>query len=116
MSASKKTKNIWDLAMEIGLCPIVCQCGERIDGAEAIEEFFQKIIGVCKDGGEVRIKNFGTFSAKVLKGRNLKTSIADKDETDFEDVLVLRFRGSPVCKKEINKRKGKNGKQNKDKS
>jgi len=105
MPEGKGTKNIWDLAQEVGLNPVVCSCGEKLDGASALEDFFQMIISSCKDGSEVRIKNFGTFSAKVLKGRKVKSSALHAGEVDFDDALVLRFRQSAVCKKELNKKR-----------
>lgn len=97
------TKNLSEIAAEVGLSTIKCLCGRRTNGRSALEAFFVRIIEVCRDGGEVRIKNFGTFSAKLHKGRKIKSPVLGDGGAEFGDSLVLRFHQSSGAKKRLNK-------------
>jgi len=95
--------NLNDIAGDVGLQTIQCQCGQKIDGTKALESMFNRIIAICRSGGEVRIKNFGIFKAKVLKGRKVRSPVLDEGQARFEDALVLRFHQSSGGKEKLNK-------------
>ncbi len=96
------TLNLTELAAEVGLDTIRCACGRRMKGRHALEAFFNRIIEECRNGGEVRIKNFGTFTAKVHRGRKVQSSALAQGEVEFGDSLVLRFHQSVGAKKRLN--------------
>jgi len=92
-----------DIAKEAGLNPLRDdEHGIRIDTTEVVEDFFDKIIEHCRNGETVRIKNFGTFKARVYKGRTLKSPLLEDGEITFGDQLVLRFHQSLVAKRKLN--------------
>jgi nucleoid DNA-binding protein len=92
-----------DIAKEVGLNPIKDdENGIRLDTSEVLEDFFNTIIEHCKNGETVRIKNFGTFKARVYKGRTLKSPLLEDGEITFGDQLVLRFHQSLVAKRRLN--------------
>jgi len=93
-----------ETARRVGLYPIVCDCGQKIDGITALENFFREIISVCSKGGEVRLKNFGVFSGRILAGRKVSTTLLESGEIAFDDQMILRFRQSVVCKKMLNEK------------
>lgn len=96
------TKNLSDIAAEVGLAAIRCICGRKIKGRPALEAFFDRIIEECRDGGEVRIKNFGTFTARLYRGRKVTSPALQKGQIEFGDSLVLRFHQSVGAKKRLN--------------
>lgn len=97
------TKNLTDIAAEVGLATIRCACGRRMKGRQALEAFFNRIIEECRDGGEVRIKNFGTFTARLHRGRKVHSpAVAQGLEVEFNDSLVLRFHQSIGAKQRLN--------------
>ena len=55
-------KSMKEIASKVGLYTIKCLCGRRANGKMALEDFFAKIVEACRDGDEVRIKNFGALS------------------------------------------------------
>lgn len=101
MTKKEKT-NLNMVLKEVGLNPIVCSCGEKINGKKAMDNFFQRIIAICKNGGEVMIGNFGVFYGKVQLCRTLKESPGQ--EVEFEERMILKFRRSKVCKMEMNRK------------
>ena len=106
---SEKTLNMKGVAKKTGLNPIVCGCGSKLDGAKALENFFKEIIDICSKGGEVRLKNFGIFSGRLLAGRKVNTSGLQSGEATFDDQMILRFRQSVVCKRMMNKKGDEDG-------
>jgi nucleoid DNA-binding protein len=96
------TKNLRDMATELGLKNLRCDHGCKIDGIKLLEEFFNHIIDTLKDGEAVRIKNFGTFSAKVYKGRTIVSPVIPKGKQKFGDNLVLRFHQATGAKQRLN--------------
>jgi hypothetical protein len=93
--------NLKDVAGDVGLRAIECKCGHRINGLEALERMFAHIVELCRVGQEVRIKNFGVFSARLLKGRRLETPI-NVGRDRFGDTLILRFHQTTGAKKMLN--------------
>jgi len=96
-----------EVACDVGLSKLRCTCGKKVEGIKALENFFTRIIALCRAGEEVRIKGFGRFSAKVLKGRKLKSSMLSDEQFDFADVLVLRFHQSGGAKQILNRNRNK---------
>lgn len=106
MAKKKKLNvNMWELARKVGLDSILCsKCGERVKGEQNLEAFFQKIIEECKKGNRVKLKNFGAFEAKVLKGRTVKSPLWEGGEAVMDDLLVLRFSVTAKAKRALNDR------------
>lgn len=99
-------KNIWQVARDVGLESIRCpSCGKKINGMETLFNFFARVVQLCQTGVDVRIKNFGTFKAKKLKGRKIESSALDNGKAEFSDQLVLRFHQSTICKDILNNKK-----------
>jgi nucleoid DNA-binding protein len=95
------------VAREAGLNPLRCpECGLRLDTLEAVREFFRVIIRRVRNGEKVHIKGFGVFSAKLLKGRVVKTPLMEGGEIRFTDTLVLRFHQAQEAKEELNRQAG----------
>lgn len=99
------TKNLRDMATELGLKNLRCDHGCKIDGIGLLEEFFNHILNTLKEGETVRIKNFGTFSAKVYKGRTIKSPVIPGGKKEFGDNLVLRFHQATGAKQRLNAEK-----------
>jgi nucleoid DNA-binding protein len=68
-----------------------------------IKEVFSTILYRLSVGNAVKIKNFGTFKAKYLKGRILKTPIMKDGKVSINDQHVIRFKQSLNAKKRLNK-------------
>ena len=68
-----------------------------------LERLFELIIARCANGETVRIKNFGTFKMRMMKGRILKSPLMEGGEIEFPDTQVLRFHQSTVAKEMLNK-------------
>jgi len=96
------TKNLRDMAAELGLKNLKGTHGGKIDGVKLLEEFFGHILKTVKNGEAVRIKNFGTFSAKVYKGRTINSPVIPEGKREFSDNLVLRFHQSSGAKQRLN--------------
>lgn len=96
-----------DIAKEAGLNPTRDKDGKRVDTTKVLERFWEVIIEHCRNGETVRIKDFGTFKARVYKGRTLKSPLLEDGEVTFDDQLVLRFHQSVVAKRKLNQDFGK---------
>lgn len=95
------------VAKESGLDPVRCSsCGSRVETTEAIREFFRTILAKVKRGEKVYIKDFGVFSAKLLKGRKVKTPLMEGGSAEFPDLLVLRFHQAQTARDELNRQAG----------
>lgn len=76
--------------------------GKNLDTTEQLERLFELIIEKCAEGDTVRIKNFGTFKMRTMKGRTLKSPLMPDGEVTFPDTQVLRFHQSTVAKEKLN--------------
>jgi nucleoid DNA-binding protein len=95
---------ITHIAKDSGLNPVRCpNCGQYIDTSAAVAALFKAIMRRVKSGEKVIIKGFGVFSAKLLKGRTLKTPLMEGGEAKFPDAWVLRFHQSNLAKAFLNK-------------
>jgi len=93
-----------DIVKKIGLSPLKLESGQSVQLMALIEEMFAAIVDECKKkDGAVRIKDFGTFTARINKGRKLKTPLVEGGEVEFGDILLLKFHQSPVSKQRLNK-------------
>jgi hypothetical protein len=98
-----KMAGLKDIAKKVGLNPLKLETGASVDVMELIEEMFMAIVDECRSKeGSVRIKDFGTFSARLNKGRKLKTPLMEDGEVEFGDMLLLKFHQSTVSKKRLN--------------
>lgn len=92
-----------DVAREAGLNPAEDKkTGKKLNTSEALEDFFNLIIKKCSEGQTVRIKNFGTFRMRTMKGRTLKSPLMEGGEISFPDTQVLRFHQSGIAKGKLN--------------
>lgn len=107
MARKTKGKSIRDVAREIGLEPMVCHCGNKIQMIDSIYELFEYIIREVKQGNTVRVKNFGVFFPKKYKGRVLNTPILKDPGMFVEDSVTIGFRASGRGKELLKKRQGK---------
>jgi len=96
---------MWQIANEVGLNKILCNCGSTINGTVVLEKFFLKIASSCDENSKVRIKNFGTFHVKRLKRKKIKTPFTVNGEISLNEPLVFRFRPSAKIRNLINNRK-----------
>lgn len=98
-----------DIAKEAGLNPVKIpeeadtKRLKNLDTTIPLEDFFSLIIAKCAAGETVRIKNFGTFKMKTMKGRTLTSPLMEGGEISFPDTQVLRFHQSAVAKGQLNK-------------
>jgi nucleoid DNA-binding protein len=67
-----------------------------------LKNFFDQIIRLCGDGEEVRIRNFGVFYTRLIKGRKITTPVLSEGAMNFKDTIALKFRQSPNAKKKLN--------------
>ena len=97
-----------DIAKEAGLNPAKIPEDadlkrlKNLDTSIPLEDFFNLIIAKCAAGETVRIKNFGTFRMRTMKGRTLKSPLMEGGEISFPDTQVLRFHQSQVAKGKLN--------------
>jgi len=86
----------------------------RIDTTKALNAFFENILKRCASGEDVHITGFGTFKARIHKGRTLKSPLLEGGEISYDDLLVLRFSASASAKRKLNSgakpKKSKKGK------
>lgn len=68
---------------------------------ETVRATFDAILKRVSRGEPVNVRNFGTFEAKMFKGRELNTPLM-KEQIIFPDQLVLRFKQSVTAKQQIN--------------
>ena len=98
-----KMAGLKDIAKKVGLNPLKLENGQSVNVMELIEEMFMAIVDECRSKeGSVRIKDFGTFSARLNKGRKLKTPLMEDGEVEFGDMLLMKFHQSTVSKKRLN--------------
>lgn len=76
--------------------------GNKADVEAMARALFEVIVERTAKGGVVAVRGFGTFEAKVFKGRTLNSPLMKGGKVSFPDALVLRFRQSPAAKKMIN--------------
>jgi nucleoid DNA-binding protein len=101
----QKNLNMWHIAKSVGLDSILCpKCGERVKAGKILESFFRKIIEECQIGSTVKIKNFGSFKAKTLKARTVKSPVLEGGKAIMEELLVLRFKITAKAKRLLNDR------------
>lgn len=74
----------------------------KADGEHVIISTFGLITERVATGASVRVRGFGTFEAKMMKGRQVKSPLMKNGSIKFGDQLVLRFRQSQTAKKAIN--------------
>jgi len=97
-----------DIAKEAGLNPYKPDPTQdlsrvkNLDTTKELEDFFNLILKKCAEGETVRIKNFGTFRMKTMKGRTLKSPLMEGGQITFPDTQVLRFHQSAVAKQSLN--------------
>jgi len=106
MMPHKQEKNMPgfnDLAKTAKLNPVVCRsCGKKTPTTDNVDELLRQILDTVKKGETVRIKGFGTFKARLFKGRKLTSPLLENGSVTFEDALVLRFHQSAVAKRYLN--------------
>jgi nucleoid DNA-binding protein len=89
-----------DAATEAGLAPVTCRdCGAKVATNDTFQRLFQIIMDRLRAGGTVQVKGFGTFRAKLLKGRTMSSSLVDGGKTSFGDKLLIKFHAAPQAKK-----------------
>lgn len=77
---------------------------------EVVQDVFEAILSMVKNGDDVRIKGFGTFERKTYPGRTLQTPAVNEGKPiKFADSFLLKFRQSALAKRRLNtkSRKGK---------
>lgn len=92
-----------DVAKEVGLSPVVTPDGEKVSTNDSFEQLWLAILDKLKTGESVAIRGFGTFNAKLLKGRKLQSPLLAGGVGEFSDRLVIRFHASPQAKAYINR-------------
>lgn len=76
-----------------------------------VQSIFQEIMARVAAGEKVKVKNFGTFQAKVYPGRELTSPRVNGGKPfNFPDSLGLKFRQSQRAKQTLN-RMGAEGEQ-----
>lgn len=91
---------LMDAAAEAGLAPVACrECGAKVATNDAFQRLFQIIMDRLKTGETVQVKGFGTFRAKLLKGRTMSSPLVEGGQTSFGDKLLIKFHSAPVAKK-----------------
>jgi len=69
-----------------------------------VQSVFQEIIARVASGEKVKVKNFGTFQAKVYPGRELKSpKVNGGKPLNFPDSMALKFRQSQRAKQTLNR-------------
>jgi len=95
-----------DICKEVGLHSLKVEKGTTsVDVMPLIEALFKEINEVCRNGGKVGIDNFGTFQARMIKGRTLKTPLSPDGNFKFGDMLIMKFRQASKAKKRLNEDK-----------
>lgn len=104
-----------DAASEAGLAPVACrECGAKVATQDAFKRLFHVIMDRLKAGETVQIKGFGTFRAKLLKGRTMSSKLVDGGETSFGDKLLIKFQSAPQAKQYMSAGLGKKQKADKE--
>lgn len=105
-----------DIAKEAGLNPVVDpNTGKKIWTNEVLERFFELILERVASGERVHIKNFGSFSMKLYRGRTLNSPLMEDGEVTFGDRQTLRFSQSQKAKAKLNELAPPDGKTKKSK-
>lgn len=87
-----------------GVDKVICpQCGSHFSTDGVLRRFFQGVLKMVKSGDAVIVPKFGTFNAKIWKGRTHATPITPSGEVSFTDTLVLRFRQAHAARTYLNK-------------
>jgi nucleoid DNA-binding protein len=95
-----------DVCKKVGLHSLKVEKGATsVDVMPLIEAMFEEINEMCRNGEKVGINNFGTFQAKIIKGRVLKTPLAPEGKFKFGDMLIMKFRQASKAKKRLNEDK-----------
>lgn len=103
-----------DIAREAGLNPVIDpNTGKKIWTNEVLDRFFELILEKCAEGERVHIKNFGSFTMKLFKGRTLTSPLMEGGEVTFSDSQTLRFSQSSVAKAKLNELAPPDGKKSK---
>jgi nucleoid DNA-binding protein len=96
-----------DVCKKVGLHSLKVEKGATsVDVMPLVEALFEEINEMCRNGEKVGINNFGTFQARVIKGRTLQTPLAPEGEFKFGDMLIMKFRQASKAKNRLNE--GKN--------
>jgi nucleoid DNA-binding protein len=92
------------VAKAAGANPIRCpHCGQQFTITKVLEMIFICIMQEVREGGKVSIRNFGTFSLRVLHSRTLRNPFAGGREVTFPDRKVMSFRQSAETKRFMNR-------------
>jgi nucleoid DNA-binding protein len=95
-----------DVCKKVGLYSLKVEKGATsVDVMPLIEALFEEINEMCRNGEKVGIDNFGTFQARIIKGRTLKTPLSPEGEFKFGDMLIMKFRQASKAKKRLNEDK-----------
>lgn len=94
-----------DIAKEVGLCPLKVDSGASIDTMPLIEAMFAEITEQCRQGEEVKIKDFGSFKVKINRGRTIRTPLVEGGEIKSGDILLLKYHQANKSKKRLNEDK-----------
>ena len=73
----------------------------KVDTLKAIDAVFSTITSTLKDGGEVRLVGFGTFSVterKASVGRNPRTG----EQIEIKESKQPKFKAGKVLKESVN--------------
>lgn len=76
--------------------------GSKADVENVLKSAFSVILERVANGDVVIVQGFGTFQAKVHKGRTLNSPLMKGGSIKFGDQLVLRFRQAASAKAVIN--------------
>ena len=92
------------IAKEVGAHPIRCpHCGGHFKINRVLEMFFLAIMKLVRDGRKVSIRNFGTFSCRLLPGREMNNPFDGMKRIKFGDRLILAFHQSQAAKRFMNR-------------
>lgn len=94
-----------DIAKEVGLCPLKVDSGANVDTMPLIEAMFAEITEKCRAGDTVKIKDFGSFSVRINKGRTIKTPLVEGGEIKSGDILLMKYHQANKSKKRLNEDK-----------
>ncbi len=80
--------------------------GTHVDVEQMVKAVFGLVVEHVAKGHAVKIQGFGTFEAKLFKGRKLVSPLVKGGSLEFDDQLILRFRQSQSAKIRINQMAG----------
>jgi nucleoid DNA-binding protein len=103
--SGKPEVNIWAIARKVGLDCVMCpHCEKKINASLMLESFFNKILEECKNGKVVKIKNFGSFDAREIRARVIKSPVLKGGQALMNKAKVLRFNVTNTAKNFLNDR------------